>query len=487
MSGVQFKVELLSGNTSQTIGGIVDGIEQGSKATTSWNEKLNKIGTAAFVFNNIRAAISDVVNEFNAAVQPGIDFNTSLTDMQAITGVSNEKLEELGANARQLAKDYGIDAAGAVEANKLLLSQLTPELANSAEALDGMSRNAAILSKQLGGDVAGATGILTTAMNQYGVSTDDPIAATRTMTEMMNIMAAAAKEGSAELPQIQAALQNAGMMAKTANVPFNELNAAIQILDKSGKKGAEGGVALRNVMAKLSEGQFLPKTALDMLKAAHIDVDKLGDKSLSLSQRLAYLKPIVNDTAAMTALFGAENAAAGIALVSNTDNITELTSKITGTNTATEMATTIMGGWEERVERANAWVKDLGISLFNATESFIPFMRFGMSSLQTIAALGGSIQAFSIIADTKFGAAIGKAATGSLTFARNTGLATLGLLRQGAVMVGSALMGIGSFVTGLFTATAAQIGLNVAMTANPIGILIVGIGAAVAAVAVLIK
>jgi TP901 family phage tail tape measure protein len=458
MSGVQFEIKVIGGNSAQTINGVVDGLEQGAKSATGFNDKLKKIGDATFVFNNISQAIGSVVSEFNAAIQPGISFNSSLTDMQAITGVNNEQLMELGGNARQLAKDFGIDAAGAVEANKLLLSQLSPEIAKNSAALDGMTRNAAILSKQLQGDTAAATEILTTAMNQYGVSLDDPMQATKAMAEMMNIMSAGAKEGSAELPQIKSALEQAGMMAKTANVSFAELNAGIQILDKSGKKGAEGGVALRNVMAKLSEGNFLPRQTLDMLKAAGIDVDTLSNKGLGLTQRLEALKPLVNDTAAMTQMFGTENVSAAIALVNNSEAIDQLTEKITGTNTATEMADTVMGSFSERMARTNAWLKDAGISLFNATEGFIPFIQMGMGGIQTVANLGGAVQAFSIISKTSMVASIR-----------------------------SAVVGLGTWISSVVTATAAQIGLNVAMTANPIGIVVVAIGAAIAAVGLLIK
>ena len=159
-------------------------------------------------------------------------------------------------------KDFGIDASTGVESYKLLLSQLGPELANTPEALNAMGRDAAILSKQLGGDTASATEILTTALNQYGVDIKDPIRATQAMSDMMNTMSAAAKEGSAELPAIKSALEQAGMMAKTANVPFNELNAAIQVLDKSGRKGAEGGVAIRNVLAEMSQGNSIHRRRL---------------------------------------------------------------------------------------------------------------------------------------------------------------------------------------------------------------------------------
>ena len=86
-----------------------------------------------------------------------------------------------------------------------------------------------------------------------------PIRAAEEMARMMNVMAAAANEGSAELPQIKEALQQAGMAAKATGVNFEEANAAIKVLDKVGKKGAEGDVALRNIMMILSKGRFLPK------------------------------------------------------------------------------------------------------------------------------------------------------------------------------------------------------------------------------------
>ncbi len=93
-----------------------------------------------------------------------------------------------------------------------------------------------------------AAQVLTTAMNQYGVSMENPTAAAGEMARMMNVMAAAGQAGWAKITAISAALQQCGMAAKAANVSFEETNAAIQVLDKAGKKASEGGVALRNVV-----------------------------------------------------------------------------------------------------------------------------------------------------------------------------------------------------------------------------------------------
>ncbi|MCX4331354.1 MAG: phage tail tape measure protein, partial [Muribaculaceae bacterium] len=87
------------------------------------------------------------------------------------------------------------------------------------------------------------------------------------MARMMNVMAAAGQAGSAELPAISAALTQCGMAAKAANVSFEETNAAIQVLDKAGKKASEGGVALRNVLGQLSKGRFVEKQAREELEA----------------------------------------------------------------------------------------------------------------------------------------------------------------------------------------------------------------------------
>ena len=159
----------------------------------------------------------------------GVALDSQMHDLSAVAGVTGDALKEIEGYARQSAKTFGTDAAVAVEGYKLLLSQLTPELGKCPEALQAMGNSIQITSKLMGGDGVAAAQVLTTAMNQYGVSLDDPIAASKTMADMMNTMAAAGQAGSAELPAIKSALEQCGMAAKAANVSFEETNAAIQV------------------------------------------------------------------------------------------------------------------------------------------------------------------------------------------------------------------------------------------------------------------
>lgn len=344
---------------SENVGKLREHVEQ----TTGMLAKMEK---GLIVFNQAQQYISSLEGSLKSTLAPGAALEGELAELEAIAGVTAEEYATLEKYARSSAKEFGVSAAGAVTSYKLLLSQLSPELTKNSEALNNMGNNVATLSKMMKGDTTAAAEVLTTAMNQFGVSLDDPMAASDRMWEMMNTMAAAAREGSAELPAIKVALEQCGMAAKAAGVSFEETNAAIQVLDKAGKKGSEGGVALRNVMSTLAQGRFLPKDVREELNAAGISVNDLTDKSKSLAERLEVLKPVMADDALFSKLFGKENSAAAMALVQGIPKVEQWTAAISGTNTAVEQSEIIMETYNERLARIQARFDDFRISIFNS-------------------------------------------------------------------------------------------------------------------------
>lgn len=356
----------ISGNCNAVVAEISGGVEnlqRNLRATTSlWDTFEGKI----LALNQFTQYVGNLSQSLNETLSPGAALNASLAELQAISGAAGEELAIVEKYARSSAKEFGISAAGSVESYKLLLSQLSPELTKNGEALNHMGENVATLSKMMKGDATAAAEVLTTAMNQYGVSLEDPMEASRQMADMMNIMAAAGREGSAELPAIKVALEQCGMAAKAAGVSFAETNAAIQVLDKAGKKGSEGGVALRNVMSTLAQGRFLPKDVREELAAAGISVNDLTDKSKSLAERLQVLKPVMADDALFSKLFGKENSAAAMALVQGIPKVQQWTAAISGTNTAVEQSKVIMETYNERLARVQAKFDDIKISIFNS-------------------------------------------------------------------------------------------------------------------------
>lgn len=453
------------------IGSVTSEIDKMAQSAKTATKSFGDCYKALWSISLLSDGLAQLEQSFQNAIAPGVSLNTNMAELSAITGVTGKGLKDIEMAARATAKTFGTDASANVESYKLVLSQLDPEIAKNSEAMQLMGDNINILSKQMGGDTVTATNVLTTSMNQFGISTENPIQAAKVMAEMMNTMSAAAQAGSAELPQIQTALEQVGMVAKTTGLSFEATNAQIQILDKAGKKGSEGGVALRNVLTTLSEGRFTSKLAAKGLQDAGISVEYLADQSIPLTDKLRTLRTIQSDTALMTKVFGKENMAAAIAMINGADTADELTQQITGTNSAVEQADIIMGSYSEKMARAKAWVDDLKIGFFNLIEPIATVTQGFFTTFSTMGQMAVSGNALI----TTFQAV-------NFKLIKNTISLKLHNLKMGVGSVmnkifGSTLKGVR---TAFFQATAGATVFQVALDALGIGLILLAIAGLIA-------
>ena len=437
---------------------------------------IDKLAGSFAKFDLASSGIQKLAGVFNSIGQGAVTLDSQMHDLSAVAGVTGEGLKIIEGYARSSARAFGSDASVAVQGYKLILSQLSPELGKCPAALKAMGDAIQTTSKLMGNDGTAAAEVLTTAMNQYGVSLADPMEASRKMAEMMNVMAAAGQAGSAELPAIKAALEQCGMASKAANVSFEETNAAIQVLDKAGKKGSEGGVALRNTLSILSQGRFLPKDTREELERAGIDVLALGDKSKSLKERLELLKPVLNDSALFSKLFGTENANAARALVQGTEQLGQFTKAVTGTNSAEEQAATVMESTAEKRARLRQQIEDLKISFTQLTGDFTAYIGVLAGVLvpisQVMPAIMGMGTAMKWVVGLKYATYLRNVATMartaaisitlmgsrkalangiSLGFIGNIGRCTIALLRFSTAGIWSGIKALGAFLLSLIT------------------------------------
>ncbi len=470
----QFNV---GGNFTATMEGMAESTGRFNAAVEGTHSWLGKLGQTLAVWDLASNYVSKFNDTLGGLSSSGISLDSQMHDLSAVAGVVGDSLKQIEGYARSSAKAFGIDASQAVEGYKLLLSQLSPELGKYPEALQAMGNCIATTSKLMGGDGVAAAEVLTTAMNQYGISLDDPMKASAEMARMMNVMAAAGQAGSAELPAIKVALQQCGMAAKAAGVSFEETNAAIQVLDKAGKKGSEGGVALRNVLSTLAAGRFLPEKTQEELQKAGINVSSLTDKTKPLKERLETLKPLLKDNALLSALFGRENANAALALINGTESLQDFTEAVTGTSSAEEQAAIIMASYAERQARINQQFEDFKITVFQATGdlgiwlstlmgALVPLSQLmplliGMGNLMAWikglhwAAMWSRIRGFVYVARLQMALMNRELIAGQFAsngFFINITRATLAVLRFATMGIFQALKGLGalvlSFVTG---------------------------------------
>lgn len=343
----------------------------GKQAAESGN-MLEKFGKGMFFMNEIKDGVDNVTGAFDNAIQPGVNFQYAMAQVQAISGIAGEQFDLVSDKARNLAKTFGVDAAQGTRVFSNILSQLGPDMAEFPNVLDSMARNAMTLSKTMDGDVNGAVSALTASFNSFTPPLNDAIQSAKLMEEQMNIIAKSAQVGAAEVPDLVQSLKNIGPSAKNAGVSFAETNAILQVLGQNQTKAAEAGTALRNAMVILAAPS---NDAAKALQAAGIDIETMSNQTIPFADRLEVLKPVMNDTALMARLFGRENYVAGQILVGNTDKIREWTEEVQGSTSATDQAAIMMDTYAEKQRRMDAWIDDLKISFFEMAEPIAPIIK----------------------------------------------------------------------------------------------------------------
>lgn len=356
---------------------------QGAKASASFADQFKEGLKGA----NLGAAISggligggavgavqagfDILKQgFDAVITKGAEFQQNLAGLQAVTGVSSNDLKMFGERAKELAAQFGGEASTQVQSFQTILSKFGPDLAKTPEALGAVSENVNILAKAAGLDAKGAVDALSNSMLQFGVDASDPTKLAAESARFINVLAASAKVGAAEIPQVAEAVLQAGVAAKGANISFEETNAAIQALAVGGKVGSEAGIGLRNVIGNLIKTTGPGEEALAGVGLSIQDLGKtLTEKGLSaaLTQLQGGIDKLGSDAekaAFKATLFGTENASAAGILLQNAATIKDWTGQMTGTSEAIDQARINMATFSEFLSRAQATISNFGITVF---------------------------------------------------------------------------------------------------------------------------
>ena len=329
---------------------------------------------------------------FNYAIESGTKFETALQSVSAVTGVTGDGLSDLGTRAQDLALQFGGSATTQLEAFQTVLSKFGPDLAKTPDALGKVSESVNILAKAAGLDAAQSVDVLSNAMLQFGVDASDPAKLAEESGRFINVLAASAKVGAAEIPQVGEAILQAGVAANGAGISFEETNAAIQGLAIGGKVGSEAGIGLRNVMNKLIDGG---KEQEDVLKKVGLSYADLGN-TLTTSEKdgggfaatleklkkgLETIENPAEKAAALTKLFGAENASSAGILLNQVDNIKLFTQGVTGTNEAVTQAAINQDTLTQRFEKLKATIE---VGVIKAFQLLQPAVKFIFDNLNTI-------------------------------------------------------------------------------------------------------
>jgi len=451
------------------------------------------------------------------AVKTFSDFDGAMKALQANTKASTGEMEALRAKAMQVGADTSFSATDAANS----MYTLTAAGFDTNEAMAAVE-GTMLLASAAGIDLDTATDTVTKSMAAFSIEAGDA-------GHVSDVFTQAAQSTQASVQDIADGMAQAGQLGARYNQTIESVTAGLAALVSQGVPAASAGVGLRQAMDALAVPMSEKASAwFDKLNLNVRNADgsmmQLDEIVRQLEGSMSGLSQQEKDTA-MKQMFGVEGAKA-MALSMNSSYTA---SKKTAQGSA-ELAkiTDVMGqAWvDARTENgkftakgsdAISVLKLLGEQSDGTAKDMDKIKAEGLG--RKLEALKGSIEALMISVVGAMEPMI-SALVGFFTWLANTltaisewnsGVgAAIGVLLVLAAVIGPLLMGLGMMITamtaikglmigtriatlawyllfaairiGLALWTAAQWLLNMAMNANPIGLIILAIAALVAAI-----
>ena len=293
---------------------------------------------SAFTFTAILEGGRQLIQFFSDSVTGFKEFEKAAQMLSSITGLTGKDLEYLKDEAKNIGPAFAMSGEEMLKAYQVMGSA-KPDLLANKELLAATTKEAIILAKASGMDLTEAAKATAQSLNQFGVGADQA-------NRFVNVLAAGAKEGSAEIEDMAMSLKASGTVAASAGLSFEQTNAVLQSMSTIALKGEQSGTMLRNVLLKLQSGADDTNPKIVGLEKA---LENLGNKNLS--------------TAELAKKFGTENVVAAQHVIAHRAEISTLTEKLTGTSEAYTQAAKNMDTLEERTKATTAQFKNTQVEL----------------------------------------------------------------------------------------------------------------------------
>jgi TP901 family phage tail tape measure protein len=266
------------------------------------------------------ASILGTVLSFRKLVEQYNEYEKSVSNLSALTGLTGSELEWLSDKAKEMSTSMvegniriTSSANDIVNAYTVVGSKM-PELLQDQEALLEVTKQAMILAKAGNIELNVAVDALTNTMNQFRLPAEEA-------ANVINVIAAGSKLGAADIDFIGNSITRFGAAAMAMGVDVTQSVAMIEVLGKAGLDAQKAGTGLKTFLLKSAQ-----------------QADEFNVTVVGLDQALHNLKDANFSAAEMTKMFGLEAYIAAQSMLTNIDIYDDLISKLDGTKIAYEMA-----------------------------------------------------------------------------------------------------------------------------------------------------
>jgi hypothetical protein len=292
------KIGSLFGDVSIRTKGLEKGIKKANRMLYRFGRSAQ--GAGKNITAGVGAPIAALgVTSFNTFR----NFEQEMAKVQAISGATGDEFKGL----EKLAKDLGSSTRfTATQVSQLQLN--LSKLGFSTKEIHGATGAILDLSLATGEDLAESARVAASVVRAFGYDAKDT-------NKVVDVMAKSFSSSALDLMKFDTAMANVGAIAKTTNVPLEEVSAMLAVLVDRGIDASSAGTGLRKMFLKLEE------------------------HGLSFSEAVDRINNSVKPASTALELFGIRGVTVGQTIANNTDLVASLTQEFAGAEgAATEMA-----------------------------------------------------------------------------------------------------------------------------------------------------
>lgn len=318
-------------------------------------------------------AAGAIVGGLKSSTKAAADYQQTVTEVKAVSGATHKQLLQLSAAAKHVGTDFAIGAQSSIGAVK----ELTYGGVKIRDVLGGALKQTAVLAKAGGIEMTAAAQTMAQAIAVYGLHGSQA-------KLVADSLANAAAHTTGTIGSFSEGLDAAAGAAKPLHLSLGQVVTMLDLLQKGGKTGAEGGTTLKTALVHLAHESKAGAALLQQYNI-HLFTQAGHLKSVAgLSDALTHGFAGMNRQQLLSAeatLAGQRGLSALSAIMSVTGTqANALESSITKQGTAARLAAGNLSGYSEQWGKVKAQLGTLKINFGTEILNGVAGARGGLLS-----------------------------------------------------------------------------------------------------------
>lgn len=330
-------------------------------------KEVNEVGTTLTSVGGTltKAFTVPILGAAAASVKVGSDFDSSMSQVSAISGATGKDLEALRDKAKEMGATTKFSASESADA----MTYMAMAGWNSQQMISGLP-GILNLAAASGEDLATTSDIVTDALTAFGLKAEDS-------SHFADVLAKTSSSANTNVSLMGETFKYVAPLAGTLGFSVEDTALAIGLMANAGIKGSQAGTSLKTAIANLASPTDKMQGEMDKLGIsitdAHGKTKPFIEIMKDLREKFSHLSK-AEQTAAASTIFGKEAMSGMLAIINaSDDDFNNLYNNINNADGAAKsMADTMQDNLEGDLTTLSSGMEGAGIKI---SEVLTPALR----------------------------------------------------------------------------------------------------------------